>query len=551
MGVTGARKAASEVDQLRDKFDRLQKQGAKGFAIGAGVAATNLAINALGQGVSAVTGFIDDSIHAASNLNEQISKSGVVFGEASDEIQDFARGAADSLGLSERAALEAAGAFGQFFTGAGESAGAAEDMSEKMVALAADLASFNNLDPTEVLQKLRSGLAGEAEPLRAVGVFLTEAKVKAKAMQMGLANAHGELTEGAKVLARYQIILDETGKAQGDFARTSDSLANAERTKAAALENAQARVGAAFLPYATAIEKAETSFLNFVASGLEGWTMLEDEIDGTAEAAREMERETRAMAAAEDNAKRASGALSSEARDLAKSLRTVSDESRDVSGDIRTMRRDLHNAEIAARGLDGAMDDLTDALFGTAQRAGDLARAKQELADLKKAGPDSKSAGDLDIYNGLLAEARERIFEIENEIAKKGGKQAYLQWLVDQKLALQGVNSEFGTYLDRLIRAAQLEGAAAAGGGGGRRATSSGTAPTTTIPHGALPAFAEGGTVPGPEGSPQVILAHGGETVTPSGGGTTINLTVQGSIIAESKEAVVRELQRVAAFVRG
>jgi len=93
-------------------------------------------------------------------------------------------------------------------------------------------------------------------------------------------------------------------------------------------------------------------------------------------------------------------------------------------------------------------------------------------------------------------------------------------------------------------------GGTSSGGSGGGGTSTPAPAPIK-IPRGALPAFAEGGTVPGPEGSPQMILAHGGETVTPSGGGTTINLTVQGSIIAESKEAVVRELQRVAAFVRG
>jgi hypothetical protein len=543
-------KVTKPIKGIRDAFARLQKDGGKGLAIGVGAAVTTKAFDVLGGAIRFVTDQVGKSIQAASNLNEQVSKSEVVFGDAADEIQAFAKTAADSLGLSERAALEAAGGFGVFFTGAGQSAGAAEDMSERMVTLAADLASFNNLDPTEVLQKLRSGLAGEAEPLRSVGVFLTEAKVRAKAMQMGLTDAHGELSEGAKILARYQIILDETGKAQGDFERTSDSLANAERTKNAALENAQARAGKAFLPYATAVEKAETGFLNFVASGLEGWTMLAAEIDGTAQAARELEHETRAMAAAEDNARRAGGALSSEARDLAKSLRSVSDRGGSVSRDIGEMRRRLDNAAASAIGLDGAMENLSDALFGATIRTGDLEEAKQDLDALLRAGPESKSAADMAIWKGQVAEARERVFDLQMQMAQQAGPEAFRSWLLEQKRILKDeLNPELSKTIDLLL---QVNAQQLSTSGGGKRAgavttstssTPTSTSSTVTIPRGALPTFAKGGTVPGPLGSPQLVVAHGGEEVVPSGAGG--GLTVVFNSTWPPTPAQAREIARV------
>jgi hypothetical protein len=252
VGAPGAKQAGSEIDRLHDKFTRLQKQGAKGFAIGVGAAAAVKGLSLVDSALSAGIDFMGQSMHAASDLNEQMSKSGVVFGQAGKSVQAWSKTTAESMGLSSRAALEAAGTFGQFFTGAGQSQAAAAKMSEELVGLAADLASFNNIDPSDALAKLKSGLAGEAEPLRSVGVFLTEAAVKGKAMQMGLGGVHGELTEGEKILARYKLILEQTGSAQGDFALTADGVANSERKLNAAMEDKKAKLGRDILP----LEKA-------------------------------------------------------------------------------------------------------------------------------------------------------------------------------------------------------------------------------------------------------------------------------------------------------
>src|SRR3989304_4319541 len=78
--VTGTAKASSDLDRLRDKFERLQKQGAKGFAIGVGAAVTTKAFDLMGMAASAAADFIGDSIGAASDMNETLSKSKVIFG---------------------------------------------------------------------------------------------------------------------------------------------------------------------------------------------------------------------------------------------------------------------------------------------------------------------------------------------------------------------------------------------------------------------------------------------------------------------------------------
>lgn len=191
------------------------------------------------------------AVDAASDLDESMNKVNVVFGESAQAVIDFSSTAATELGMSQQAALEAAGTFGNLFVSMGMGVGPAEDMSTGLVQLAADLGSFNNMDPGEVMEKLRSGLVGETEPLRALGVNLTAAAVNAKALEMGLAATTEELTPAMLAQARYALILEQTKTAQGDFARTSDGFANSMKIMKAQVVDAAAGIGQLLLPYAT------------------------------------------------------------------------------------------------------------------------------------------------------------------------------------------------------------------------------------------------------------------------------------------------------------
>jgi len=210
----------------------------------------------LGVGVAAVAG-IGYAIKAGSDLNEQLNKSRVVFGEASKSVIDFSKTAATSLGIAQSEALEAAGNFGSMFDAAGFAGRAAADMSVKMVKLSADLGSFNNIPVAEALEKIRSGLAGEAEPLRQLGVFLSEARVEAEAYSSGIAKQGEELTDAQKIQARYNLILQDTTKAQGDFGRTvGESLPNQMKVLKAEVTDVAANLGIALLPIVLEVVKA-------------------------------------------------------------------------------------------------------------------------------------------------------------------------------------------------------------------------------------------------------------------------------------------------------
>lgn len=230
-----ARRTAAEIGRS------MQQAGASLIRLGTGMtAAVTLPIVAAGTA----------AINAASDLEETRNKVRVVFGEMGDAVLAWSQDSARAFGMSRNQALTAAGTYGNLFITMGLGAHDAQRMSTSLVQLAADLASFNNADPSDVLQSIQSGLVGQVEPLRKYGVVLSEAAVQAKALEMGLVGAGGELSEAAKLAARYAIVMEQTGTAQGDFARTSDGLANSQRIMKAQLGDAAATLGEQLLPYA-------------------------------------------------------------------------------------------------------------------------------------------------------------------------------------------------------------------------------------------------------------------------------------------------------------
>lgn len=205
------------------------------------------------DGLETVVSKMGAAVMASSDLNESINKSGVVFGSASASILEWSQTTDKSMGLSQRATLEAAGSFGALFRQMGALPDVAAANSKELVQVAADLASIYNIPVEAALEKIQSGLVGMSRPLREVNIFLTENSVAQKAVQLGLASSTAAVSEAAKVEARRAIILEQAGIAQGDFARTSHNLANAQRILSAEMENGAARLGNVFRPAVEAI----------------------------------------------------------------------------------------------------------------------------------------------------------------------------------------------------------------------------------------------------------------------------------------------------------
>lgn len=185
---------------------------------------------------------------AAAEYEDQLNVVTETFGPLAGQIQTFADTATSAFGLSKREAIEVASSFGLVLDKTELSKQAVADYSKQLAGLSGDLSSFFGKSTEQASAAIRSGLIGESEPLRAFGVILSENAVKAKAYASGIAEAGAELTESQKIQARYQLILEQTSKATGDFARTSDSAVNATKTAKKELENAAVTLGQTLTP---------------------------------------------------------------------------------------------------------------------------------------------------------------------------------------------------------------------------------------------------------------------------------------------------------------
>jgi hypothetical protein len=216
--------------------------------------------------VDTVIDFAKGAIDAASDLQESMSKVKVVFGDSADEIVAWSRTSVQAMAMSQQEALEAAGTFGNLFDSLGLTNDAATDMSKGIVQLAADLGSFNNVGTEETLLALRSGLLGEAEPMRKFGSALSAARVEAYALSRGIVKNKADLTEAQKVQIRYQLILEDTKNAHGDVARSSGNLAIKQKQLDGSMKDLTASIGAALIGPMAGV----TDWLNKLISGPSG-----------------------------------------------------------------------------------------------------------------------------------------------------------------------------------------------------------------------------------------------------------------------------------------
>ena len=218
-----------------------------------GTAKTMAATLGVAFATTQIVQFGRETIMAASNMAEAASKVGVVFGENAQTVLDFGANASSSIGLSERAALTAAGTYGNLFQALGVARGTATEMSTSLVTLASDLASFNDTNVDDALNALRSGLSGETEPLKRFGVALNEVTLKNKAFEMGFGNIKGVMDPAIKAQVTYALVMEQTKMAQGDFARTQEGTANTMRELTAKFDEAKVAIGEALMPAFRAI----------------------------------------------------------------------------------------------------------------------------------------------------------------------------------------------------------------------------------------------------------------------------------------------------------
>lgn len=172
---------------------------------------------------------IKTGIDYASDLAEVQNVVDVTFGSATEAINSWSKECLAAYGMNEVSAKRYAGTIGAMLKSSGLAGDAIVDMSKDVVGLAGDMASFYNLDLETAFEKIRSGISGETEPLKQLGINMSVANLEAYALSQGITTAYNEMSQAEQVMLRYNYLMSTTADAQGDFARTQDSYANQTR----------------------------------------------------------------------------------------------------------------------------------------------------------------------------------------------------------------------------------------------------------------------------------------------------------------------------------
>lgn len=249
-GISGASgKAAKSVKELGDEMANVGKK-----------ATTFITLPIMGTLTACVKG--------ASDLTETLSKAEVVFDSHADSVLAWSESSVQAMGLAQGSALEYASTFGDMANGMGLGRQAAASMAMELTQLAADLASFKNISTEVAAQKLNAVFTGETESLKSLGIVMTQTNLQAFALSQGITKQVSAMSQAEQVALRYKYVMSVTADAQGDFARTGDSLANQTRKLSETVKQASESFGSLLLPVVTPVVEA-----------IQGWVQKIAELD--------------------------------------------------------------------------------------------------------------------------------------------------------------------------------------------------------------------------------------------------------------------------------
>lgn len=244
-----------------------------------GVSAIKQSFNGLGSAVKKIglliggafavgklVQFGKECVELGSDLTEVQNVVDVTFTTMSDKVNEFAKNAMTSAGLSETMAKRYVGTFGAMSKSFGFSESQAYDMSTALTQLTGDVASFYNISQDLAYIKLKSVFTGETETLKDLGVVMTQSALDQYALANGYGKTTSAMTEQEKVALRFAFVQEQLSAASGDFIRTSDSWANQVRVMQLQLQSLKATVGQGLINIFTPVLKVINILLGKLAT---------------------------------------------------------------------------------------------------------------------------------------------------------------------------------------------------------------------------------------------------------------------------------------------
>lgn len=287
----------------------------------------------------------------------------VAFGSMSDKAYQFASTAKEQFGLSELAAKQYSGTMMAMMKSSGVAQDAASKMSISLAGLAGDIASFYNIDTDTAFQKIRSGISGEIEPLRQLGINLSVANMEAYALSRGITTSYNAMSQAEKVALRYNYLMSVTGDVQGDFARTSGTWANQVRLLTLNFQSLSAVIGqgliAGILPAIQALNalmsklmQAANVFRNFM------YVLMGKKLKGSQSGVSDIVSNLGGIETAGDDASSGLDDATSSAKKLKKALSVL------PFDQLNQLADNSNDSGTASKSLGSGLGDLADSFAG-------------------------------------------------------------------------------------------------------------------------------------------------------------------------------------------
>lgn len=230
-----ATRVNASIDKMSGTFNKLGKMLASAFAIGA------------------IAKFTKSCLDLGSDLTEVQNVVDVTFGSMNEKVNEFAKNAWKTVGLSETMAKQYMGNFGAMAKSMGFTVDSAEKMAETLTNLSGDVASFYNIEQSEAYTKLKSVFTGETESLKELGVVMTQENLDQYALANGYGKTTSAMNQQEKVALRLAYVTQTLSAANGDFARTSNTWANQVRLLSLQYQSLKASIGQGLIAVLTPV----------------------------------------------------------------------------------------------------------------------------------------------------------------------------------------------------------------------------------------------------------------------------------------------------------
>lgn len=198
--------------------------------------------------LKAIATYLGNAAEKFNSYYEAANLFGVSMKGLTGEASTFINKMETLLGIDPTEAMNNMATIQGLTTSFGMASDKAYVLSKNLTQLGYDLASLKNIPVAESFTKIQAAISGELEPIRRLGVDISNARLQQELLNLGYSQSVSTLSQADKAVLRYIAIMKQTTDAQGDFARTLSSPANMIRILQAQLNSLARAVGSLLYP---------------------------------------------------------------------------------------------------------------------------------------------------------------------------------------------------------------------------------------------------------------------------------------------------------------